>query len=346
MQYKNILIVNLMYLGDLLFMSPVLRTLRANYPDAKISFLVDKKIADVVKFNPNIDEVIAIDKKGYHNKFLNYWKFVGEIRKHKFDLVINFHPNERASAIAAFSGAKRIVGLSCPLLKPVFHKLVNHNNDIHQVDAYLEVLKDSVEINQVYNNGLEMFPDENYKESSERIWKEYFQDESVKVIGINTGGSWKTKRWTKKGFSHLADMLLEQGYGVVFFGGPMDLEDVTEINSLMKNSAHKNLAILTGKINLSELAFLMKKCQVVVTGDSGPMHVAVSQGVPVVSIFGPSDAERYFPYGQKENVIKSDLDCLGCGSHACEHHSCMKNLAPETIFKILNNMFLNNNKNT
>lgn len=83
MVYSKILVINLMHIGDLLLVTPVLRTLRTNYPKAHIALLADAKLRDLVKDNKHIDELIEIDKKGYHNNLPNYFKFIGDIRKKK-----------------------------------------------------------------------------------------------------------------------------------------------------------------------------------------------------------------------------------------------------------------------
>ena len=108
--YKNILVINLMHLGDLMLITPALRTLRKNFPSAKISLLADKKLADIVQFNKNLDDCIFLDKKGADDNFFDFVKFIFKLREKNFDLVINLHRNERASALAAFSGGKKIVG--------------------------------------------------------------------------------------------------------------------------------------------------------------------------------------------------------------------------------------------
>ena len=105
--YKKILVINLMHIGDLLLVTPVLRTLRTNFPNAHIALLADKKLAALVQYNKHIDECLLIDKKGEDNTLPNFVRFIRKIRRKHFDLVINLHRNERASAIAAFSGAKK-----------------------------------------------------------------------------------------------------------------------------------------------------------------------------------------------------------------------------------------------
>ncbi|MGI6092251.1 MAG: lipopolysaccharide heptosyltransferase II [Negativicutes bacterium] len=340
--YNRILVINLMYIGDLLFATPLLRTLRANYPEAEIVLLADKKNCDVVRYNPHISELIAIDKKGYHNKLKNYLGVIADIRRRQFDLVINLHRNERASAIAAFSGAKKIIGFSAKGFGFFFDKVVHERTDIHQVDAYMETLK-AVGVKRIDNQGLEMWVDEKSQKKADEIWQYHFPDTSgnlrsspkTPVIGINTGGSWPTKRWTKSGFANLADKILASGYGVVFFGGPMDKEDVEEILSLMVERDSPQLVLLTGKTTLLEMAALANKCTAFISGDSGPMHIAVSQKVPVIAIFGPSDPLRYAPYGQKKSVIKSNQECLGCGEHSCVGHECMHGVTIDMVWSQL-----------
>lgn len=243
--YNSILIINLMYIGDLLFTTPLIRALRANFPSAHIAMLADKKNADVIKYNPHLSELIAIDKKGYHNKLKNYIGLISDIRKRQFDLVINLHANERASAIAAFSGAREVIGFAARPFGIFFDRVVKERHDVHQADAYLEILREPG-IAQVDNHGLEIWVDEGTEARADKLWQEAFADNSVdtrKVIGLNTGGSWPTKRWTKEGFAALADRLLETGYGVAFFGGPMDREDVDQILSLMNKPDHPKLAV-------------------------------------------------------------------------------------------------------
>lgn len=350
--YKNILIINLMYIGDLLFTTPLLRTLRTNFPTAHITMLADEKNTPVIKYNKNISELIAIDKKGYHNKLSNYIGLIADMRRREFDLVINLHSNERASAIAAFSGGGKIIGFSAKGLGIFFDCLLKERTDIHQVDAYLEVLK-TIPINTIDNQGLEMWVDEATERRADEIWSKAFpgrqcqyehasashQAVAPKVIGINTGGSWLTKRWTKRGFAELADKLLEMGYGVAFFGGPMDTADVQEVISLMKYRQHEQLGIFTGRTTLLEMAALVKKCEALVTGDSGPMHIAVSQQVPIVAIFGPSDVNRYAPYQQEGNAIRLGCTCQPCGKHKCDiGHVCMEEITVEMVLAKLRDL--------
>ena len=133
-EYRNILVINLMHLGDLMLVTPVLRTLRANYPQARITLLADKKLRDLVEFNPHLDECLFLDKKGEDNHPLAFLKFIMKVRAKHFDLVINLHRNERASALAAFSGGGHIVGYAKPGFSLFFDGVMANEHFIkHQV---------------------------------------------------------------------------------------------------------------------------------------------------------------------------------------------------------------------
>ena len=332
---QKILVINLMHIGDLLLVTPVLRTLRTNYPKAHIALLADGMLADLVKYNQNIDELIAIDKKGYHNKLSTYFAFAQEIRKQKFDIVINLHANERASFIAAYSGAKKIVGYSTFGLGMFFDKVLENRKAIkHQVHSHFDVLRETLGITQMDDRGIEMWLDEEAEERAESIWSEAFSGKNQKVIGLNIGASWPTKRWRKEYYAEVADRLLDMGYGVAYYGGPMDVAIVSETIGLMRNKEHLLLRTFTGKMTLLELAALLKKSSVLVTNDTGPMHVAVAMNVALVSMFGPSPVPGFYPYNDKSVVIKTPLACHPCGKHQCPtEHECMWGIDVDTVMK-------------
>ncbi len=193
--YKKILVINLMHLGDLMLVTPILRTLRANFPESHIALVADLKLADVVRLNKNLDECIFLDKKGVDDSFFGIMKFAMKLREKKFDLVINLHRNERASAIAAFSGGKKIVGYSKPGFSLFFEKIFPNKNPVkHQIHSHFDVLREAVGIEKFDDNGLEMWIEPAVEEKIDQVWKENFSPED-RVIALNIGASWMTKRW-------------------------------------------------------------------------------------------------------------------------------------------------------
>ena len=131
--YQNILVINLMQIGDLMLTTPVLGALRQAYPQAQLTLLADTRWRELVEENPHLDACLFMDKKGADKGLAKLWQFIHKVRALKFDLVINLHRNERASAVAAFSGAKYIVGYSKPLFSLFFDKTMQNPSIAHHI---------------------------------------------------------------------------------------------------------------------------------------------------------------------------------------------------------------------
>ena len=343
--YKNILVINTMHIGDLMLVTPALRTLRANYPKAHIALLTDKPLADLVRCNENIDECILIDKHGRDKGILALIRFIRQIRKRHFDLVINYHRNERASAIASFSGGKKIVGYA----QPFFHRFFDHwmpnlamadtpkDKVMHQTLCHLKVLQEAAGCTKLDDRGLEMWlPPEEEKKASDLWQKEFAKDD--RVIAFNIGASWMTKRWIDAYFAECADRFIQKGYHIAFLGGPTDVAIVKACIEKMKEKDSPKVHVFTGKVSLTVLAGLLRRCCLFLTTDSGPMHVGVAMNVPIVTMFGASPVPTFYPYDGKDIVIKTPEPCHPCGIHDCpkkgeDHMACMKHIPVDVVMK-------------
>jgi len=330
---KQILVINTMCLGDVMLTTPALRVLKQNYPHSHIAMLVDKSASQIIQNNPHVDEIIALDKKEMNKSVFSLLKFVREIRKRKLDLVVNLSCNERSDFITTFSGAKKKIGYLHKGKGLFLDRKVSFApipaGKKHMADAHLDVLA-TLGIEDLSNNGLEIFPTaEDEAFAVEFLAKNnIFPDEIL--VGLNTGAKWPSKRWKKESFVKLADILQEK-YQVIIFGGPEDVERVQEITSLMQ----KKPVIAAGKTTLKQLAALIKHCQVFITNDSGPMHIAVGTKTPVVAIYGPSPVGGFSPYGQGHSVVRKDLPCSPCNQHNCEQHTCMEELSVEEVLNVV-----------
>lgn len=349
-----------MHLGDLMLMTPILPLIRREFKDAEINLLVDRKLKDLVSENPNIDKLLTLDKKGVDNKPRNFIKFLKQIRKMKFDLVINCHRNERASAIAAFSGAKRIVGYSKPFFSLFFESTINNEavahhigkgpfglfgekrykpGWVHQVLSYTDILTKCLKIKVTNSEGLFMKPDKKAVENVKKLYKGKFENDK-KIIAFNVGASWETKRWIFESFAEVADTLIEEGYTIAFLGGEMDRGFVKETVSYMKTDKQiqeKSVRILTGKLTLAEVAAFLAKTSLFITTDSGPMHIGVAANVPIVTMFGASPVPGFYPYTDKAILIAAKTKCHPCGEHICpkteNNFACMKNITPKEVLQ-------------
>ena len=343
--YKNILVINTMHIGDLMLVTPALRTLRANYPQAHIALLTDRILADLVRCNENIDECILIDKHGRDKGILALIRFIRQIRKRHFDLVINYHRNERASAIASFSGGKNIVGYAQPFFQRFFdHWMPNlamadtpKDKVMHQTLCHLKVLQEAAGCTKLDDRGLEMWlPPEEEKKASDLWQKEFAEDD--RVIAFNIGASWMTKRWIDAYFAECADHFIQEGYHIAFLGGPTDVAIVKACIEKMKEKDSPKVHVFTGKVSLTVLAGLLRRCCLFLTTDSGPMHVGVAMNVPIVTMFGASPVPTFYPYDGKDIVIKTPESCHPCGIHDCpkkgeDHMACMKHIPVDVVMK-------------
>ena len=331
----KILVINLMHLGDLMLVTPVLRTLRANFPNDHIALLADKKLADLVQQNRHIDECILIDKKGADDNLFSFAKFIFNLRKKNFDLVINLHRNERASALAAFSGAKKIVGYSKPGFSLFFTKVMPNLKAVkHQIHSHFDVLREACGVEKIDDGGLEMWITDAQKATANKIFSENFSPED-KVVAFNIGASWLTKRWIDNYFAECADILIERGYGII---GDMDKEIVAGCVVQMKHKDSDKLKIFTGKLSLGVLAGVLDNCVLFLTTDSGPMHIGVARNIPIVTMFGASPVPGFYPYDAKDILIKTPEPCHPCGKHICpksgeENLACMKKIPVEIVMK-------------
>ena len=137
---KRIIVTFLMHLGDLTLTTPFLSVLRKAAPSAHITYLVDEKLRDVVLNNPNIDEVMTIDKKGRDNNLLALYAMSKKISAGKFDVLLNLHPNERCSFIAALAHVPKRAGAAHFLFRPFFHPYLKLNRKLHAADMYIDLL--------------------------------------------------------------------------------------------------------------------------------------------------------------------------------------------------------------
>lgn len=336
---RNILITYLMHLGDLLLTTPFLQALRRACPEAQIDYLVDEKLADVVRCNPNVDKVLTIDKKGKDNSIGAIYRYARGLSANNYDLIINIHPNERTSFLCAATKAKCKVGASHRLFSLFFDKTIQLDRKIHAADMYLQVLKQLGITDNLDNDGLQMPLCANVIDWVDEFYAAQGANIDDKIIGFNIGSAVLTKRWAGERFAQVADYFANKGYKTVFFGGSMDVGLVQEAVAHMQSMP----IIATGKFSLQQLAAAMQRCALIITNDSGPMHVAISQNVPIVAMYGSSIPDLYGPYTEKAIIVRSEPVCHGCEQtgmkHKCDDMQCMRNLTVAQVIAAGERMF-------
>ena len=313
----KILVVDLLNIGDLLFTTPALRTLRKAHPDAQIDMLVNDHIRDTMLHNPNLSGVIGMDEDGYHKSARHFLQFIGSLRREHYDMAINLHGSARSSLVTILSGARQRCGLVSKRFEWTYHRPVIHREDIHRADSYLEVLRE-LGVADFENIGLEMYWDNASAERAKAVWEESGLVGKT-VVGLSPGASAGVKRWLPKCWSELADRLTDEGLTPVLFGGTKEIELVGEILAEAKSSPVSFAAMLS----LPELAAVSGKCTVFVSCDSGPLHVAVSQRVPSVGLFGPTKPLHFGPYQVPHVICTARPECERCRTGKAELHTCL-----------------------
>lgn len=329
-QADTILVTFLMHLGDLVLTTPFLHVLRQAAPQAKITYLVDEKLKDIVQYNRNIDEVITIDKKGKDNSITALWNYAQKLRARRFDLLISLHPNERCSFLCAASGANYKAGAVHRMFQPFFDAPIRLDRTKHAADMYIEVLT-KLGVADISHQGLEMWTAPEHDAAAERFFTQHDLGDAP-LIGFNIGSAVLTKRWASERFAQVADTLAARGYRTIFFGGTMDQELVAQTTAQMQSKP----IMATGAFSLGELAAAMRRCSLIITNDSGPMHVAITQKVPIVALYGPSNPKLYGPYTDLATVVTAQPPCPDCGlqmKHTCPSLRCMKELTVEQVLR-------------
>jgi lipopolysaccharide heptosyltransferase II len=320
---NNILVINVNWLGDAVFSTPVFKALKENFPNARISCLCVPRVQKVLEFCPYIDEIIIYDEKQTHFWPWNKWSLISQLRKRSFDAAFILHRSTTRGLLAYLAGIPQRIGY-CKTKMLLTHPIVFNDEGIHRSDVYLKVLE---------SYGLKV-SDRNYRldfdprESKELNQLLYFKGitPSEKIIVLHTAGNWELKRWPAHYFARLIESIIERfGAKVILSGGQSDRDYCLAINE----QANRQGIVVAGETTLGESLALYRRAQAVISSDSGPLHLAHSVGANVIGIFGPTRLETTGPRGVgKSQVLFNDV---GCNKAPCYHLGCLSNVCMQTI---------------
>lgn len=336
---KTILVTFLMQLGDLVLTTPFLTALRKAVPEAKIVYLIDEKWLDIVKCNPDIDEILTIDRKGKDRGFPALWTYSAQLKERNFDYVINLNPSERCTFLAAFSGAKYKTGATPALFKYFFDKRLTLDRGLHAADMYLDVLR-QLDVKDLSNDGLKIVAEKSAVQEAQSFYEKNGVQSGDSLVGFNIGSASATKCWLPERFAQVADHVAEKGCKPVFFGSAGELKMVKQTLDKMQTNSY---LVATGGLSVGGLVAALNRLDLLVTNDSGPMHVAISQKVPIVALYGPSKPDLYGPYkADKTFVVRAVPPCDGCEDrmkHVCPDMKCMKNISVRQVNDAVDKLF-------
>lgn len=341
----NILIVKLSAIGDVIHTLPSLSALRRLYPEADITWVIEEAASDIIKDNPCLNRTIVFHRKRWAkdikklrqlNRTVKEIKsFITTLRKRKYDLIIDFHGLFKSSLIVLLSGGKRRLGYdSMQELSGLFlNEKIPEDMGKHAVDRYLDLLR-YLSADTTRKEFLIPIQKEN-RDRVERLLKKYNVDISERFMAVNPVALWETKLWEDAKFAELCDRITEELKTKVIFTGGSSSGMIEHIQSLMV-SPSVNLGRQT---TLKDLAYLYKSASLVITPDSGPMHIAAAVGTPVVALFGPTDPSRTGPCGEGHVVVRKEMPCSPCFLKKCSTNKCMKEITVGEVFLAVKQRF-------
>lgn len=336
----EILIVKLSAIGDVVHTLPSLEALRAAYPESRITWLVEENARDIIRGHPCLDNIIVFKRKRWLTGIFKpsiYLQTVGEVisfikelRGKEYDLVIDFQGLFKSGILALLSGGKRRLGYDKTReLSYIFlnERIQSYNPDLHAVERCLNL---AGYLGAEVNGPRFSIP---FGERDMKCVKRFLRnngiDESDRMIAVHPGSGWVTKLWERERFSYLCDRIIDQfGVRIIFTGDEDDRSMIEAISSKMHGRAFNT----AGRMSLKELACFLSLVDLMITTDTGPMHIASAMKTPVVAIFGPTAPWRTGPYGNGHTVIRSNVACSPCFKKKCDTKRCMDEITVDDVF--------------
>ena len=336
----NILIVKLSAIGDVVHTLPFLESLRKRFPGATIDWVVEEASCHLVKGHPAVNRVIVSRRKYWKKNILNrnssaillnqIFNFIRELRSCRYDLVIDLQGLLKSGVLVGLSNGNRKIGISGSREGASFflnEPPIPVNYEQHAIDRNLKAAEF---LGCDVTEWAGRIPvSEADRESIDWILESDSIDNKP-LIAINPMAKWPTKLWSPERFAVLADRIRDKlGCEIVFTGSRRDRPVTRRIAGMMTRSPLD----LSGRTSLKELAYLYTRCRLLVTTDTGPMHMAAAMGCPVVALFGPTAPWRTGPYGKGHKVVRADAECSPCFKKRCRHMTCMKEIGVDQVFE-------------
>lgn len=340
----NILIVRLSSIGDIVHTLPAVPILKAQWPESTITWVVEPDGAELLAGYSGIDRILLFPKKDittscrrgrFFKAFHRINGFVHELRRVYYDIILDFQGLLKSAVIVRAARGKRKIGFSharegAPLFytervpSPVF--------DAHGIQRNL-VLLSALGIKE-YPVSFSQFYDSRDTDHLDRILAREGIDDAQKIVCVHPCSRWRTKLWSQEKTALLCDLLHQQcKCEVVLIGGKEERQVVRAIAQRCQAPVHNFAGIMPLRVS----AALLQKSSLLVTLDSGPMHLACATGTPVVALFGPTAPWRTGPFGTQSKVIRKDLPCSPCYKRrACpqRNHRCMEDITVAEVFKV------------
>ncbi len=331
MEKKRILIVNVNWIGDVLFSTPFIKAVRKAHPDSYIACLLHPRCKEMLEGNPRLNEIIIYDEEGKHRSIIGKLKLVIYLRKKGFDAAFILHRSFTKALVVMLAGIRERVGYPAKHRSILLTKKVEEPDEgIHKVEYFLNIARSAGM--RPGDLSYEFFiSDSDRRAAGELLAKSGVADKDT-IVAICPGGNWGPKRWPAENFAALADNLIEHfGARILITGAGSDTSLAAEIEELMKNRAIN----ISGKTTLKSLGAIFEKTDLVVANDTGSMHIAVSMKANVIALFGPTSPGITGPYGGGNyKVISRNDECdVPCYDFTCKDSSCMRKISVDEVLR-------------
>ncbi len=347
----NILIVKTSAIGDVTHTLPALAALRRAYPDARIDWLVEEAAADLITGHPDLDRVLVSRRKAWADRLRSgpdriaalgeFVAFVRLLRKREYDLVIDFQNLLKSGVFVMLARGRRKVGFGRGMehseCSYIFlnERIPPVSMDQHAVLREMKLLEAIGVSCKDIEYRLPVTKDA--AETAGQVLAGHSVGETDSLVAINPVATWETKLWQEEGFSAVADQLLADGNKVVFTGSKADYPVIERIRAAMNNQGN-GAVNLAGATSLKVLAAIYARAAVVISTDTGPMHIAAATGTPVVALFGPTAPWRTGPYGDRHRVIRVEMGCSPCMKRQCPIRECMRGIKGNDVIRAVNDL--------
>jgi heptosyltransferase-2 len=326
------------WLGDAVMCEPALSQVRTLFPQAEITLLVKPGIADLLAQHPEVNRTLVYDDRGRHAGLVGKWTLAAVLRRHRFDLAILFQNAFEAALISFLAGIPRRFGYATDgrtllLTDPV--TVPPRTAQRHQVEYYWDLLKPLGGHGPAPAPRLFVTPDESALIAGRLA--DAGIGPSDPVIGVNPGSTYgHAKRWLPDRYAEVVNRAVTdvQGrsgarVGVAILGAKGE----EPLGKAIADQIKTRTVVCSGQTTVRELMALVKRCQLFLTNDTGPMHVAAAFKVPLVAVFGPTDWQTTSPFGVDAQLVRQPVSCAPCLLRECPiDHRCMTGVTVEQVY--------------
>ena len=334
---RRICIIKPSALGDIVQTLPLLPILKDCYPDAEISWVINKGFANLLEDHPLIDNLLIFDRRG---TWSSWGRLLKQLRASQFDLVIDLQGLLRTGIMTLATGAKTRIGLETA--REGSHLTVN--GTIPETTRDVPAHARNWRLAELLGYAESPKETKIFISKEDQDWaEETLSDLQRPVLTVSPGAQWITKRWPIEKYAEVAARAVQKyQMGVCLIGGPNERELCDPLESRLRELVpNLSLVNLAGQTTLKQLSAILKRTDLMLTNDSGPMHLAAGLGTPVVGVFLCTDSNRSGPPGSQHALVSTTVECRASYKKQCPctvkaHMACLEELDVERVWSAFN----------